>query len=79
MCAVGRYLEDSYSSTLEEHPVSDIFNLLPDKLQELGLNFLWCMQTFHDRECNWFNDGISNTGLSHYDRIKKDIEKGVYI
>lgn len=69
MCAIGRFLEDAYDPKMENKAVDDIFELLPDKLKELGKGFLWAVQSFHDDDCNWDSEGISKIGMKKYNQL----------
>jgi hypothetical protein len=79
MCAIGRYLGDMYIPEMENKAVEEIFNILPDELQSLGSRFLRSIQTFHDEDSYWCDNGITNTGLAYYKRVKNNIEIGTYL
>ena len=73
-CAIGRYIPPKkYSSDFEGRSVKgDIFNCLPKKIKELGEVFLIKVQTFHDGDENWDENGLTMFGKEDYKNIVKE-------
>jgi len=64
-CAIGRHIQDK-DLCLKLDSMGGIsfkiFNLLPNKLQELSIDFLARVQQLHDRNVNWIIKGLSKRG-----------------
>lgn len=72
-CAIGRHLPSKLQNefdNLDFSGVSVVFDLLPEKLKELGEPFLISIQALHDRAIYWNEDGLSDFGLHEYNEIK---------
>lgn len=73
-CAIGRHIADKkLCEKLDiegEIGDSNAFCMLPDNLQELGEDFLSEVQTLHDTDINWNDNGISTLGQYQADSIK---------
>lgn len=78
-CAVGRLLTKKKAKQIEEivektgqGSVFAVFELLPEEVRFLGLDFLADIQIFHDN-CYYFtNKGLSSSGI---EKAKKIAEK----
>lgn len=75
-CAIGRHCSPELCEQLDgkvDGSVSyfGVFELLPDRLQELGQQFLISMQILHDFEHNWDKSGLSEQGHNSVNEIKK--------
>ena len=74
-CAVGRLLTDrSVAEALDQMPESsvsrpDIFKMLPQDVKDLGLPFLRDLQTLHDVDDYWTNEGLSEDGMHYFESI----------
>lgn len=79
-CAIGRKLSEELAVELDKkclnHGVNSqkVFNLLPKEVQELGMDFLVIIQTLHDVDYNWDENGLTGTGESNVKKIKDDFE-----
>lgn len=77
-CAIGRKIKDKQlCADLDAHKhggygVSNqsVFNVLPDELKELGMNFLHDLQRLHDEPAYWDEKGLSLSGAECVRRIK---------
>lgn len=76
-CAIGRKIADKelckQMDAMKETAVSDtqIFNLLPIELQELGIAFLTELQRLHDLNSYWCKTGLSEQGIEAKNHIIK--------
>ena len=57
-----------------------IMKMLPRNIRSYGAEFLYSIQTLHDGAENWdmINNGLSETGVSMVNFIKKQIDSGQY-
>lgn len=86
-CAIGRHLDSRLAWELdEENSNTDcsvneehIFERLPKELQELGKDFLFDVQSFHDIDINWNKHGLSSTGQRVHQEILKRIINEQYV
>jgi len=69
-CAVGRLLTRKKAKQIEEIvektnqcSVAAVFELLPDEVKTLGLDFLSDIQLFHDNYSCFTNEGLSYKGI----------------
>ncbi len=84
-CAIGRLLpkeladkfDREYSFNNKKGSVIKLFDLLPLELQEYGLPFLSQLQSFHDKNYYWTDNGLSAFGEALVERFKIEIEKNV--
>lgn len=78
-CAIGRKIPLSIAKYLDRHHSNDslkqIFHLLPEELQKLGLDFLQKIQLLHDVNAHWNSEGLSEKGIKYINQIKDDILK----
>ena len=71
-CAIGREISDDLAKKLNNvsfGSVDNIFDKLPLRLKNLGVNFLREIQFLHDLSGHWNKDGLSNIGRENVDRI----------
>lgn len=77
-CAIGRLLSPKLREELDIYyegvAVSndDLFNELPQAVQELGQEFLRKLQSLHDVDTNWNSEGLSEYGeefAQHIERV----------
>lgn len=65
-CVIGKQIpKEKYTDSLEDgYSVSanEIFSLLPESVQQLGIPFLQACQGIHDNEDNWTEVGLSEEG-----------------
>jgi len=79
-CAIGMYLDIETAKKLDK--IGDIENvfatrsisLLPDWMINLGEDFLFIIQGFHDRSTNFTETGISILGLDNIKYICKKFD-----
>jgi len=73
-CAVGRLIKDKeLCATLDTIgcvSTLDVFEQLPDDLQELGQGFLTELQILHDVASYWNETGLSFAGIQKFTYIK---------
>lgn len=74
-CAIGRFLPkamarkfDNYSNSSIQN--NEIFNSLPEDLQNLGQDFLLKIQELHDGKSYWTLKGLSSDGKTKVQNIK---------
>jgi hypothetical protein len=76
-CAVGRLISDkNLCEKLDSFKTTSVcgslvFNSLPENVKELGKPFLIDMQHLHDSEGYWNENGLSESGMSFYEKIKQ--------
>lgn len=72
-CAIGRELSEKKALKLlnTEMPVPNkkVFNILPDRLKNMGVSFLKEIQILHDNELYWTATGLSGRGKREVKRI----------
>ena len=73
-CAIGRELPDKLTKQLDNLPKpgvcqQDVFNKLPQRLQNMGQGFLITLQNLHDKSQNWTKKGLSLVGKENVDSI----------
>lgn len=62
-CAVGRLISEDLAKLLNNRGTANgIFDKLPIDVQELGKDFLWAIQQFHDTATNFNDDGLVDAG-----------------
>lgn len=75
-CAIGREIKDELAFKLDNfsggYGVCDVFNLLPKRLQKMGIEFLSSIQDLHDNTNNWTSDGLSETGKNSAQEIAEE-------
>lgn len=73
-CAIGRKLSKKKRLELDKQfgafSVNAVFDRLPKKIKELGVDFLADLQVFHDVVSYWNNEGLTNDGKEEFERIK---------
>ncbi len=75
-CAIGRLIEDKQLCVTLDGMISPgvsnerVFNMLPKKIKELGIDFLYELQKLHDYSYNWCIEGLSDNGKDSVDEIK---------
>lgn len=84
-CAIGRYLDKCLAKRMDEREFGSpgvsnmtLFNKLPTWMKEMGNSFLCNIQILHDDFTFWNEQGLSNKGSLNVDRIKSNIEVGIY-
>lgn len=77
-CAIGRKLPKTYKKKL----INTIFNYgygvswlfekfgVPKYFKEMPIEFLTSVQCLHDEPTHWTNEGLSDLGVSFYEKIK---------
>lgn len=73
-CAIGRHLNVKVAKKLDKDgggQVDIVKDWLPQKLKNLGLDFLQEVQRFHDCYRYWNNHGLSGMGEIELEDIKK--------
>lgn len=75
-CAIGRLLPLELRNKLDKefptsNTVSKVFDMLPKEIQDLSLGFLEDLQSLHDSDSNWDSKGLTKTGISQVNFIKK--------
>ncbi len=77
-CAIGRYMtvEMADKSDYQNWDIDDIIQekLLPKNVIDLGNNFLHDIQSLHDTESNWNDEGLSEEGKRNVDGIIYDFK-----
>jgi len=72
-CAIGVELTMSKAEEMQklykEEFVHGIFNFLPKRLQDMGVDFLDCIQRLHDTCHFWTKEGISEAGQDYAKEI----------
>ncbi len=78
-CAVGRLIDDiELRKKLDrnheggETDVSSVFELLPDNVKELGVEFLTDLQALHDTKALWDDKGLNVHGKDRVGQIKRN-------
>jgi len=82
-CAIGRWMtieqKEAADDKYENTSVRDLPDeLLPNMLKKYSLIFLSGIQSLHDSDKYWGAKGLSTSGISKVDNIKKLIEWGMY-
>lgn len=77
-CAIGRWLSPDLQLKLdnESYPginTDDVFEQLPDNLQQLGQSFLSSVQSLHDGN-SWCQGGVINSNIYNLKRIIQNYE-----
>lgn len=73
MCAIGRHIpKNKYNKSIENLTVNsdEVFSLLPKRIKNLGQFFLCHIQTLHDSDECWDENGITETGYEKINNIK---------
>lgn len=75
-CAIGRWLSPDLQLKLDDETypgvdIDDVFEQLPDNLQQLGQSFLASVQFLHDSN-SWREGGVINYNI---ERLKKIIQE----
>lgn len=85
-CAIGRHiqnktlcrrldkLEDGSIQAIHDEAFP-IYQKLPEKLRELGIQFLVLMQDLHDEASYWDENGLSRSGKDRIKFIKQVIDR----
>ena len=85
-CAIGRKVSaelaeefEAMSRAQEQNAglsvgATDIFKKLPTELQELGSYFLELVQSLHDGDIYWDENGLSRIGEKKVENIKAQLE-----
>lgn len=83
-CAVGRLIKDeSLKQKLDDCSNSGInetepWNMLPAEVREWGQDFLDELQALHDVVSNWNDKGLSDKGLTQFNKIKDKLTRGEF-
>ena len=81
-CFIGRKLPSELALKLDymapSKTFSDVFDLFPNDLKELGIDFLTDCQVLHDKSVYWTNTGLSELGDYAYERLKENVIGGHY-
>lgn len=88
-CAIGRKLPPMLALKLDVKfsggaSIAKVFGNLeireeiPEDLKILGLDFLWNVQSLHDREQYWKEGQLTNSGKTAYSKIDESIRTNVY-
>lgn len=84
-CAVGRRIKDKklckrLDSKFHNKSVASwqVWDILPKYITRFGIGFLCDIQSFHDTNDNWVENGLSDAGKERYTFIKESIENGYY-
>lgn len=82
-CAIGRLLTTEQAKRLARISAADgdgslanIWEELPGDLKDYGKSFLDNIQTLHDVERYWTNEGLSETGFITAQRIAREVVQG---
>lgn len=76
-CAIGRLISDKeLCEKLDSFKITGVyepfvFNSLPENVKELGKPFLSDIQLLHDNEGYWNENGLSESGMFFYKKIKQ--------
>lgn len=78
-CAIGRYMNDSvkYANNNESiisisesiNRLDGIDSLLIEEVKGHDIMFWDNLQKFHDKDCNWTNEGLSELGLDYKNQL----------
>lgn len=69
-CFIGQDIPDEvYKASFEQMSISQVINMLPVDIQELGDLFLHRCQQLHDNYVNWTDEGLSDMGRLDYNDI----------
>lgn len=76
-CAFARCVEDDKLSLLVENENAKFFYLsyLKPEYQGHGITFWRDIQMLHDNDNNWNDNGLTKSGIAHYNRIVGYINK----
>lgn len=81
-CAIGRLVSPRLRIKLDEicGTVTEIFDFLPKKIRDYGVEFLQELQYLHDKSDYWCEDenGLTDWGKETLEEFKKGIANGVY-
>lgn len=74
-CAIGRKISKKLAKKLDSLDYSTVddstvFDRLPQKLRELGTEFLQALQSLHDYDGYWDESGLSEYGRKEVENIK---------
>lgn len=73
-CIIGRHLDKELCIAFDRigrfSGVNHVFDRLPEKLKELGEDFLVSLQNMHDDVQCWDEHGLTKEGLEEYNIIK---------
>lgn len=80
-CAIGRLLDTETAEMIDKNysfegipsGVDDIFTLLPENIQDYGIDFLTELQNLHDSALHWDESGLTNTGRRKVEIIENAI------
>lgn len=71
-CAIGRLIKDKeLCKDFGCRNLSDVFEQIPNELQELGKEFLMELQNLHDLKENWNENGLSENGKEQAEFIRE--------
>lgn len=79
-CAIGRLIENKslceFLDTCAPSTISNknVFEKIPESLQELGIEFLRELQLLHDDSANWYIAGLNDRGLASRINIIKNFQ-----
>lgn len=73
-CAIGRHIPDEkYDTDIEGFGINKkLVSLIPEKIIDLGTDFLSKIQLFHDCNDNWNENGLSGHGQVVFRQIEKE-------
>lgn len=78
-CAVGRLLSPKLRLELDNKYVEelagieDVWDNIPQDIQDYGLRLLGQLQKLHDRDEYWSNNGLSSDGKLYVKQIKEEL------
>lgn len=82
-CAIGRKLSPEHARSLQEIADRDqdgslphVWDELPGDLQDYGQHFLSTIQTLHDGEKYWTDEGLSEDGFARALNIARAVVEG---
>lgn len=73
-CAIGRYIpDDKYTTLIEGKNVISklVYNLIPQNISMLGIDFLLSIQSLHDESDNWDKNGLTEKGKEYVNFIEE--------
>ena len=84
-CAIGRHLPKDLAMRMDDRLFGNpgdwnneiLFNELPSWMKEMGRNFLIEIQSLHDNNICWTENGLSGAGLRQVDTLKVQFELNV--
>jgi hypothetical protein len=79
-CAIGMYLPSKICSKIEGHSINltintNLFNLLPKWMQKMDNYFLISLQSLHDKDDYWNDEGLTAIGKNKVEEINNYLDK----